>query len=102
MKNVRVRNISGPDVPVFGLNKEIYSKDLRIPFKYRKMRTRKTPNTDTFYADFRLLRGGTTPSLHGTCPSTMAPGELTWDQGKYGLLTLFYITRKFRDKYLEK
>ena len=32
----------------------------------------------------------------------MAPSELTWDQKKYGLLTLFYKTRKFRDKYLEK
>lgn len=102
MKNIRVRNIPSPELPLFGPSKKIYSKDPCIPFKYGKMWTRKTPNTDIFYAAYWHLRGGTTPSLHGTCPTTMAPGELTWDQEKYGLLTLFYITRKFRDKYLEK
>ena len=34
----------------FGLNTEIYSVSLRIQSKYGKIRTRKTPNTDTFYA----------------------------------------------------
>ena len=30
---------------------EIYSANLRIQSEYWKIRTRKTPNTDTFYAE---------------------------------------------------
>ena len=37
----------GPHFPAFRLNKEIYSVNLRIQSKCRKMRTRKTLNTDT-------------------------------------------------------
>ena len=33
--------ISGPYFPVFGLNTEIYSSNVRIQSKYRKIRTRK-------------------------------------------------------------
>ena len=36
--------------PTLGLNAEIYELNLRIQSEYRKIRTRKTPNTDTFYA----------------------------------------------------
>ena len=32
--------ISGPYFPVFGLNTEIYEVNLRIPFEYRKIRSR--------------------------------------------------------------
>ena len=35
--------------PVFGLNTEIYSEDLRIQFECGEIRTRKTPNMDTFH-----------------------------------------------------
>ena len=34
----------------FGLNTERHFVPLRIQFEYGKIRTRKTPNTDTFYA----------------------------------------------------
>ena len=37
-------------IPVFGLNPEIYEVNLRIRYKYRKIRTRKTPYLDTFHA----------------------------------------------------
>ena len=38
--SVQVRVISGPYFPVFGLNTEIYSVDLRIQFEYKNIRTR--------------------------------------------------------------
>ena len=50
VKNVQMRTFSGPYFPVFGLNTEIYSVNLRIQSKYRKIRTRKTPHLDDFYA----------------------------------------------------
>ena len=49
MKSVRIRSNSGPYFSAFGLNAERYSVSLRIQFECGKMRTRITPNTDTFY-----------------------------------------------------
>ena len=46
---------SGPYFPVCGLNIEIYSVKLRIQSVYRKIRTRKTPYLDTFYAEYCFL-----------------------------------------------
>ena len=54
MKSVRIRSFSGPYFPAFGLNTERYNVSLRIQSKRRKIRTRKTPNTDTFYAVYTL------------------------------------------------
>ena len=48
MKSVRIRSFSGPYFPAFELNTERLS--LCIQFECRKMRTRKTPNTDNFQA----------------------------------------------------
>ena len=42
-------DFSGLYFPAFGLNLEIY-RNLRIQSKCKKVRTRKTTNTDTFYA----------------------------------------------------
>ena len=50
LKSVRIRSYSGPHFPAFGLNREIYGVSLRIQSKCGKMRTRITPNTDTFHA----------------------------------------------------
>ena len=50
VKSVRIRSFSGPFFPAFGLNMEGYSVSLRIQFESGKVRTRKTPNTDTFHA----------------------------------------------------
>ena len=50
MKSVRIRSYSGPYFPVFGMNTERYGVSLRIQFECRKMRTRTTPNTNTFNA----------------------------------------------------
>ena len=47
VKSVRTRSSC---FPAFGLNTERYGLSLRIQSKYEKIRTRKTPNTDTFYA----------------------------------------------------
>ena len=50
MKSVRIRNYSGPHFPIFGLNKERYFVSHRIQSECGKIRTRKSPNTDTCYA----------------------------------------------------
>ena len=50
VKNVRIRSYSGPYFPAFRLNTERYSVSLHIQSKCGKIRTRITPNTDTFYA----------------------------------------------------
>ena len=49
VKNVRIRSNSGPYFPAFGLNTERYSVSLRIQSECGKIRTRITPNRDTFY-----------------------------------------------------
>ena len=49
-KAVRIRNYSGPHLPAFGLNTEIYSVSLRIQSKCGKMQIRINANTDTFHA----------------------------------------------------
>ena len=49
VKSARIRGFSGPYFPTFGLNTE-NSVSLRIQSKCEKIRTRKTPNTDTFLA----------------------------------------------------
>ena len=51
-KSVLIRDYSGPHVPAFGLNTERYGVSLCIQSKCGKMRTRITPNTDTFHAVF--------------------------------------------------
>ena len=60
MKSVHVRSFFRPYFPVFGLNTEIYGVSLRIQSECGKIRTRKTPTTNTFHAvksfsDFYLI-----------------------------------------------
>ena len=50
MKSVRIWSFSGPGLPAFGLNTEILN--FQIQSECGKIRTRKTPNTDTFHAVF--------------------------------------------------
>ena len=50
VKSVRVRSYSGPHFFAFGLNTERYSVSLRFQSECGKIRTRKTPSTDTFHA----------------------------------------------------
>ena len=49
------RVIPLPHFLAYGLNTEIYGVSLRIQSECGKMRTRITPNTDTFYAVFPIL-----------------------------------------------
>ena len=49
VKSVRIRSYSGLYFPVFGLNTKRDGVSLRIQSECEKMRTRITPNTDTFY-----------------------------------------------------
>ena len=50
VKSVRIRSFSGPYFPAFGLNTDRYRVSLHLQSKCRKIRTRKTSNTDPFYA----------------------------------------------------
>ena len=50
MKSVRIRSYSGLRFPAFGLDTERYSVSPGVQSECGKMRTRITPNTDTFYA----------------------------------------------------
>ena len=50
LKIVRIRSYSSPHFPEFGVNNERDGVSLRIQYECRKMLTRITPNTDTFYA----------------------------------------------------
>ena len=50
IKSVRIRSRSGPHFPTFGLNTERYAISLRIQSECGKIRTRITPNTNTFHA----------------------------------------------------
>ena len=68
MESVRIRSYSGPHFPVFALNRERYSVSLRIQSKCGKIRTRITPNTDTFYAVYA-------PSFHCVMVLNMGVSE---------------------------
>ena len=63
VKSVHIRSFSGPYFLAFGLNTETcgtetYGVFLRIQYKYWKIRTRKTPNTNTFHAvPVKILEG---------------------------------------------
>ena len=50
VKNVFIRSFSGPHFLAFGLNTERYKVTIRIQSECEKIRTRKTPNMDTFHA----------------------------------------------------
>ena len=58
VKSIRIWSYSGPHFPAFGLNTDRYEVSLRIQFQCRKMRTRISPNTDTFYAVYILKEDG--------------------------------------------
>ena len=48
VKNVRITSFSGPFFPAFGLNMEIFRRNLPNQSEYWKIMTRKNPNTDLF------------------------------------------------------
>ena len=56
LKGVRIRSYSGPYFAAFGLNTERYSVSFRIQSEYGEIRTKITPNTDTFYAVYVLRK----------------------------------------------
>ena len=55
VKSVRIRSYSGPHYPTFRLNTERYEVSLRINSECGKIRTRITPNTDTFCAVYYIV-----------------------------------------------
>ena len=61
VKSVRVLSFSGPYFPALRLNSD--SLSFRIQCECGKIRTRETPNTDTFHAVTRILNYRDHPSL---------------------------------------
>ena len=64
VKTAYVQSSSGLFFPAFGLNTYIYSASLSIQSKNRKIPTRKTPNSDTFYAVNAIRLPSITDSSH--------------------------------------
>ena len=86
INRVRIQSYSGPQFLAFGLNKKKYFVSLRIQSKCGKIRTRITPNTDTFYAVCSTYLGlllcmETTKNIINS--SKASPGFLTmqWEIG---------------------
>ena len=52
VKGVFIWSFSGPHFPAFGLTTERYSVSYRIQSECGKVRTRKTPNTDSSHTVF--------------------------------------------------
>ena len=55
VKSTHSRSYSGPHFPAFGLNTEKQAVSLRIQSECRKIRTRITPNTDTFHVETKII-----------------------------------------------
>ena len=58
LKSVCIQNFPVLSFPAFALNTERYGVYLRIQFKRGEIRTRKSPNIDTFYAVHRSIQKG--------------------------------------------
>ena len=56
VKSAYILCFSGPYFPAFRLNTEIYRVNLRVQYKCWKIQTRKTSNTDTFYAVHYIMK----------------------------------------------
>ena len=70
MKNVvRIRSFYGPYFHAFGLNTERHGVSLRIQSECGKIRTRKTPNMNTFYAVVILSIKISRSRCHTTFPT---------------------------------
>ena len=55
VKCVRIRRLSGPYFPAFGLKTERHFLSIHIQSECGKIRTRKTLNTDTFYTIYLVF-----------------------------------------------
>ena len=67
VKSVRIRSYSGLHFPSFGINTERYSVSLCIYPECGKIRTRITPNTNTFYVEWISLATYNTRESRNTC-----------------------------------
>ena len=89
VKSVHIRNYSGPYFPVFELKTERDGVSLRIHSEFGKMRTRITPNTDTFHAVHFIHFRGTFFQAH------LGLGIIR----KQGLPTLSYQFKRLLNVY---
>ena len=85
VKSVRIRSFSGPYFPTIGTNTERYGLLLRIQSECGELRTRKTPNMDTFHAVFGN-KNHTHQKRHGRYPA------IFW------LLSLYLKSKKWQSQ----
>ena len=70
--------------PSFGLNTERYRVSVRIRENARKMRTRITPNTDTFYAVwFSNFNSESIVNLSNYCYSFSKRNSINWNNLRF-------------------
>ena len=90
VKSVHIRSYSGPYFPAFELNTERYGVFLRIHSEFGKMRTRITPNTDTFHAVHFIHFRGTFFQAHLGLGITRKQGLATLSHQFKRLLNVCY------------
>ena len=75
VKSVSIWSFSGSCFPAFGLNRERYGVSFGIQSECEKIRTRQTPNTDTFHAFKGIFTSRLLQSLLGLIK---LESHLTW------------------------
>ena len=80
MKLVRIQSFSGLYFSAFRLNERFYPADLRIQSECGKIRTRKAPNTDNFYAVWLPYGGNIDLKLvkHVVIPASSVAMTFVW------------------------
>ena len=87
VKSVLIRTFSGPYFSAFGLNMERHGVSFRIQSEFGKVRTRNTPNINTFHSVNNWLKAGKKlyhRSLTGTLTNSfsMHPFSTPWKHQK--------------------
>ena len=89
LKSVRIRSYSGSYFPAFGLNTERFRRSLRIESECGKMRTRITPNMDTFHSVTFFIVGHILAAFYYGYLITQIPGG--YIAARFGGKNLFGI-----------
>ena len=94
-KSVRIRSYSGSYFPTFGLNTDRYGVSLRIQSECRKIRTRITPNTDTFHAVLlsrKCFSAENFVSILSTIrPKEISSGVLFFNESESFMIVFFFF-----------
>ena len=98
MKSVCIRSYSCPYFPAFGLNTERYFVCICIQSEFGKMRTRITPNTNTFYNHQRLSMNVSWYPLNGLINNKISKKLLITCSNQFSSYLEVYSERYKRSK----